>query len=185
MNKRQAKEYFKKINNTVEQHKSDSISNTKHIKNYTKSFPKNTVKKHKSNTKSIKHYTKGFPKRRGAHNKYYISIKLKPQPQIKGFDAYKYKSNYTKGIFDTFGELKGYNRAAQSAGNRIELMHPGFFATYGKLGTKLLSLIFDNYANYHNSSFYDANENYVDEEQYEFLIDVLDEKLAEEEKVEK
>lgn len=193
MNKRQAKEYFKKINNTVGQHKSDSISNTKHIKNYTKSFPKNTVKKHKSNTKSIKHYTKSFPKpqpkRRGAHNKYYIPVKrgalLKPQPQIKGFDAYKGKSNYSTGIFDTLGELKGYNRAAQSAGNRIENMHPGFFDKYIKLGiSKLLALIFDNYANYHNSSFYDTNESFVDEAKYEFLIDVLDEKLAEQEKVE-
>ena len=45
-------------------------------------------------------------------------------------------------------------------------------------------LIWDNYANYHSSSFYDANESFVDEAQYEFLIEVLDEKLAKEEKVE-
>ena len=148
MNKRQAKKYFKKINNTVEQHKS-------------------------SNTHRVK--------RRGAHNKYYISVKrgalLKPQPQIKGFDAYKGRKTYFSGPFDIFGELKGYNHAAQSAGNRIEYMHPGFLDKYIKLGTKLLDLIFDNYANYHNSSFYDANESFVDEEQYEFLINVLDEQL--------
>ena len=157
MNKRQAKKYFKK--NNAEQHKSSSVSNTHRVK------------------------------RRGAHNKYYIPVKrgalLKPQPQIKGFDAYKERSTYTTGIFDTFGELKGSNRAAQSAGNRIERMHPGFFEKYIKLGiSKLLSLIFDNYANYHSSSFYDANENYIDEEKYEFLIDVLDEQLAKKEKVE-
>ena len=35
MNKRQAKKYFKQINNTVEEHKSGSISNTKRIKHYT------------------------------------------------------------------------------------------------------------------------------------------------------
>ena len=144
MNKRQAKKYFKKNNNTVEQHK--------------------------SNTRSVK--------RRGAHNKYYISVKLKPQPEIKGFGAYEGRKTYFSGPFDEFGaELKGYLRAAQSAGNRIEYTHPGFFATYSKLGPKVLVLIFDNYANYHSSSFYDANESFVDEAQYEFLIDVLDEEL--------
>ena len=142
MNKRQAKKYFKKNNNT---------------------------RRIKTKTAHVK--------RRGAHNKYYISIKLKSQPQIKGFGAHKTKTTYFSGPFDEFGELKGYNRAAQSAGNRIELMHPGFFAKYIKLGPKLLALIFDNYANYHSSSFYDANESFVDEAQYEFLIDVLDEQL--------
>ena len=136
-----------------------------------KYFKKN--KQHKSGSVSNTHRVK----RRGAHNKYYISVKLKPQPQIKGFGAYKTKTTYFSGPFDEFGELKGYNRAAQSAGNRIEYMHPGFFAKYSKLGPKLLVLIFDNYANYHSSSFYDANESFVDEAQYEFLIDVLDEQL--------
>lgn len=152
MNKRQAKKYFKKINNTIEQHKSSSVSNTHRVKH------------------------------RGVHNKYYIPVKrgalLKPQSQIKGFDAYEERKTYFSGPFDTFGELKGYNHAAQSAGNRIEYMHPGFFDQYIKLGmSKLLALIFDNYANYHNSSFYDANESFVDEAQYEFLIEVLDEQL--------
>lgn len=156
MNKRQAKKYLKKINDTVEQHKSGSISNTHRVK------------------------------RRGAHNKYYIPVKrgalLKLQPQIKGFDAYKKRKTYFSGPFDTFGELKGYNRAAQSAGNRIEYVHPGFFDKYIELGvSNLLDLIFDNYANYHSSSFYDANESFVDEAQYEFLIEVLDEQLDKEE----
>lgn len=143
MNKRQAKKYSKKINNT----------------------------------RRIKIKT-AHVKRRGAHNKYYISIKLKPQPQIKGLNDFK-KERYTRGIFDTFGELTGYKRAAQSAGNRIENMHPGFFDTYSKLGTKLLDFIWDLYASYHRASFlYDANEDYVDEQQYEFLIDVLDEQLT-------
>lgn len=146
MNKRQAKKYSKKINNT----------------------------QHKSSSRRVK--------RRGRHNRYYISIKrgalLKPQPQIKGLNDFK-KERYTRGIFDTFGELTGYKRAAQSAGNRIENMHPGFFDTYSKLGTKLLDFIWDLYASYHRSSFlYDANEDYVDEAQYEFLIDVLDEQLT-------
>ena len=145
MNKRQAKKYLKKINNTVEQHKSGSISNTKRIKHYT------TIK------------PAGF---RGV------------KPQIKGLNHSK-KERYTRGIFDTFGELVGYKRAAQSAGNRIENMHPGFFNTYSKLGIKLLDLIWDLYASYHRASFlYDANEDYVDEAQYEFLIDTLDEQLT-------
>ena len=140
---------------------------------------KRQAKKHKSNSISNTRRTSktAHVKRRGAHNKYYISVKLKSQPQIKGFGAYKTKTTYFSGPFDEFGELKGYNRAAQSAGNRIEYMHPGFFEKYIKLGPKLLVLIFDNYANYHSSSFYDANESFVDEAQYEFLIDVLDEQL--------
>ena len=143
MNKRQAKKYFKKNNNT----------------------------------RRIKIKT-AHVKRRGAHNKYYISIKLKPQPQIKGLNDSK-KERYTRGVFDTFGELTGYQRAAQSAGNRIENMHPGFFDTYSKLGMKLLDFIWDLYASYHRASFlYDSNEDYVDEAQYEFLIDVLDEQLT-------
>lgn len=155
MNKRQAKKYSKKNNNTVEQHKSSSRR----------------------------------VKRRGAHNRYYIPVKrgalLKPQPEIKGFDDYEVRKTYFSGPFDVYGELIGYRRAAQSAGNRIESMHPGFHNKYIKLGIfHLLALIFDNYANYHSSSFYDANESYVDEVQYEFLIDVLDEELAEKEKVE-
>ena len=154
MNKRQAKKYFKKMNDTVEQHKSGSV-----------------------NTHRVK--------RRGAHNKYYIPVKRgalkKLQPQIKGFGAYKTKITYFHGPFDEFGELKGYNRSAQSAGNRIEYMHPGFLEKYIKLGPRLLTLIWDNYANYHNSSFYDANESFVDEAQYEFLIEVLDEQLNKEE----
>ena len=39
MNKRQAKKYFKQINDTVEQHKSGEISNTKRIKHYTTMKP--------------------------------------------------------------------------------------------------------------------------------------------------
>lgn len=39
MNKRQAKKYFKQINNTVEEHKSGQISNTKRIKHYTTMKP--------------------------------------------------------------------------------------------------------------------------------------------------
>ena len=39
MNKRQAKKYFKQINNTVEEHKSGSLSNTKRIKHYTTMKP--------------------------------------------------------------------------------------------------------------------------------------------------
>ena len=39
MNKRQAKKYFKQINNTVEEHKSGEISNTKRIKHYTTMKP--------------------------------------------------------------------------------------------------------------------------------------------------
>ena len=147
---------------------------------------KRQAKKYKSksisNTRRIS--KTAHVKRRGAHNRYYISVKLKPQPQIKGFDAHKTKTTYFSGPFDEFGELKGYERSAQSAGNRIELMHPGFLERYIKLGRKLLMLIWDNYANYHSSSFYDANESFVDEAQYEFLIEVLDEKLAKEEKVE-
>lgn len=147
MNKRQAKKYLKKINNTVKEHKSGSISNTKRIKHYT------TIK------------PAGFRAKK---------------PQIKGLNHSKGKT-YTSGIFDTFGELMGYKRAAQSAGNRIEYVHPGFFNTYIKLGMKLLDLIWDNYANYHSSSFYDANQYFVDEAQYEFLIEALDEMLAKEE----
>ena len=140
-------------------------------KRQAKKYKRNSI----SNTRRIS--KTAHVKRRGAHNKYYISIKLKPQPQIKGFDAYKERKTYFSGPFDEFGELKGYNRSAQSAGNRIEYMHPGFFAKYIKLGPKLLTLIWDNYANYHSTSFYDANEHFVDEAQYEFLIEVLDEQL--------
>ena len=161
MNKRQAKKYFKRINNTVKEHKSDSISNTKRIKHYTIVVPKRQIKTTEKKAKSIPPWLK----------------KRSQKPQIKGFGAYKTKTTYFSGPFDEFGELKGYNRAAQSAGNRIEYMHPGFFEKYIKLGPKLLVLIFDNYANYHSSSFYDANESFVDEAQYEFLIDVLDEQL--------
>lgn len=39
MNKRQAKKYFKQITDTVEEHKSGSISNTKRIKHYTTMKP--------------------------------------------------------------------------------------------------------------------------------------------------
>ena len=162
MNKRQAKKYFKQINNTVKEHKSDSISNTKRIKHYTTVVSKRQIKNVEKKVKSEPPWLRKQRSRK---------------PQIKGFDAYKTKTTYFSGPFDEFGELKGYNRAAQSAGNRIEYMHPGFFAKYIKLGPKLLKLIFDNYANYHSSSFYDANESFVDEAQYEFLIDVLDEQL--------
>ena len=136
--------------------------------------------KKNNNTKSSSVSNTRRVKRRGAHNKYYIPVKKGAllKPQIKGFGAHKTKTTYFSGPFDEFGELKGYNRAAQSAGNRIELIHPGFFAKYIKLGPRLLALIFDNYANYHSSSFYDANESFVDEAQYEFLIDVLDEQLT-------
>lgn len=48
MNKRQAKKYFKQINNTVEEHKSGKLSNTKRIKHYTtvvrQTFPKPQIK---------------------------------------------------------------------------------------------------------------------------------------------
>lgn len=162
MNKRQAKKYFKKINITVEQHKSDLISNTKRIKHYTTVVPKRQIKNAEKKVKSVPPWLK----------------KRSQKPQIKGFNAHKSKKTYFSGPFDTFGELIGYRRAAQSAGNRIEYMHPGFFDKYIKLGiSNLLDLIFDNYANYHSSSFYDANESFVDEAQYEFLIDVLDEQL--------
>ena len=175
MNKRQAKKYFKKNNDTVEQHKSDSISNTKRIKHYTtvvrQSFPKPQVKIAKKRVRPESPWRK--------------KLGAAPQPEIKGFGAHKTKTTYFSGPFDEFGALlKGYQRAAQSAGNRIEYMHPGFFAKYSKLGLNLLDLIFDNYANYHSSSFYDANESFVDEAQYEFLIDVLDEQLDQMEKVE-
>ena len=162
MNKRQAKKYFKQINNTVKEHKSDSISNTKRIKHYTIVVPKRQIKTAEKKAKSIPPWLK----------------KRSQKPQIKGFDAYKRRETYFHGPFDEFGSsLKGYERSAQSAGNRIESTHPGFFAKYIKLGPKLLMLIWDNYANYHNSSFYDANESFVDEKQYEFLIGVLDEQL--------
>ena len=178
MNKRQAKKYNLKLeknattNLTVEQHKSGSVSNTKRIKHYTtvvrQTFPKPQIKIAKKRVRP----ESPWRKRLGAA----------PEPEIKGFDAYKPKKTYFSGPFDTFGELRGYQRAAQSAGNRIEYMHPGFFDKYIKLGiSNLLDLIFDNYANYHSSSFYDANESFVDEAQYEFLIDVLDEQLAKEE----
>ena len=168
MNKRQAKKYLKKINNTVEQHKSGSISNTKRIKHYTtvvrQTFPKPQIKLAKKRVKPQSPWRK--------------RLGVAPQPQIKGLNDLK-KERYTRGIFDTFGELVGYKRAAQSAGNRIENMHPGFFNTYSKLGMKLLDLIWDLYASYHRASFlYDANEDYVDEAQYEFLIDTLDEQLT-------
>ena len=175
MNKRQAKKYFKKNNITVEQYNSGSISNTKRIKHYTNvvrvNFPKPQIKLAKKRVKPQSPWRK--------------KLGVAPQPQIKGFGAHETKATYFPGPFDEFGaELKGYNRAAQSAGNRIELMHPGFFAKYIKIGPRILTLIWDNYANYHSSSFYDANESFVDEAQYEFLIDVLDEKLDEKEKVE-
>lgn len=64
MNKRQAKKYNKKIN---------AITNS-------------TVEQHKSGSVSN-------VKRRGAHNKYYISVKrrvsLKPQPQDKPVEEHK------------------------------------------------------------------------------------------------
>lgn len=168
MNKRQAKKQFKQINNTVEQHKSGSVSNTKRIKHYTtvvrQTFPKPQIKIAKKRVRPQSPWRK--------------KLGVAPQPQIKGLNDFK-KERYTRGVFDTFGELTGYQRAAQSAGNRIENMHPGFFDTYSKLGTKLLDFIWDLYASYHRASFlYDANEDYVDEEKYEFLIDVLDEQLT-------
>lgn len=167
MNKRQAKKYFKKINITVEQHKSDLISNTKRIKHYTTVVSKRQIKNVEKKVKSEPPWLRKQRSRK---------------PQIKGLNDYKGRKTYFSGPFDAFGELIGYHRAAQSAGNRIEYMHPGFFDKYIKLGiSNLLDLIFDNYANYHSSSFYDANESFVDEAQYEFLIDVLDEQLDKEE----
>lgn len=178
MNKRQAKKYNLKLeksattNSTVEEHKSGSLSNTKRIKHYTtvvrQTFPKPQIKIAKKRVRPQSQWRK----RLGAA----------PEPEIKGLNDYKGRKTYFSGPFDAFGQLKGYKRAAQSAGNRIEHMHPGFFDKYIKLGiSNLLDLIFDNYANYHSSSFYDANESYVDEVQYEFLIDVLDEQLDEKE----
>ena len=167
MNKRQAKKYFKQINITVKEHKSDSISNTKRIKHYTIVVPKRQIKPAEKKVKSIPPWLKKQRSRK---------------PQIKGLNDYEGRKTYFSGPFDTFGELIGYERAAQSAGNRIEYMHPGFFDKYIKLGiSNLLDLIWDNYANYHSSSFYDANESFVDETQYEFLIEVLDEQLDKEE----
>ena len=164
MNKRQAKKYFKKINNTVEEHINGSSSNTKRIKHYTTVVAKRQIKNVEKKVKSEPPWLRKQRSRK---------------PQIKGLDAYKGRKTYFSGPFDTFGELTGYLRAAQSSGNRIEQMHPGFFDTYSKLGRKLLDFIWDLYASYHRASFlYDANEDYVDEEKYEFLIDVLDEQLT-------
>ena len=169
MNKRQAKKYFKQINNTVEQHNSGSLSNTKRIKHYTtvvrQTFPKPQIKIAKKRVRPESPWRK--------------KLGAAPEPEIKGLDDSKKRESYFHGPFDEFGALlKGYLRSAQSAGNRIEYIHPGFLEKYIKLGPRLLTLIWDNYASYHSSSFYDINENYVDEAQYEFLIDVLDEQLT-------
>ena len=62
MNKRQAKKYNKKINATVEEHKSGEISNTKRIKHYTtvvrQRFPKPQVKIAKKRVRPVPQWRK-------------------------------------------------------------------------------------------------------------------------------
>ena len=62
MNKRQAKKYFKQINNTAEEHKSEEISNTKRIKHYTtvvrQRFPKPQVKLAKKRVRRVPQWRK-------------------------------------------------------------------------------------------------------------------------------
>lgn len=66
MNKRQSKKYEKKINtitdSTVEQHKSEEISNTKRIKHYTtvvrQRFPKPQVKLAKKRVRRVPQWRK-------------------------------------------------------------------------------------------------------------------------------
>lgn len=91
------------------------------------------------------------------------------------------KEAATSGAFDSFGKQTGYRAGAQAAGNRIEHDHPGFFALVQNVGIRVLDDIWNYYAKYHSSTpgtnFYDeVGEDYVDEEQYDILCEVMKEK---------
>lgn len=75
------------------------------------------------------------------------------------------------GLFDSFGTLKGYERAAQAAGNRIESKHPGFYSAVKDL-PGILRTIWEIYGAAHtDKDFYETHGNdYVDEEAYETLL---------------
>lgn len=105
--------------------------------------------------------------------------------QLKGFGVQPDKKVKVAGPFDVYGFSKGYLKAAQSAGNRIELNHSGFFAKYSVhfQPQELLTYIWDIYASRHEGSeFYTrVGDSYVDEELYELLVTILDSIIADRE----
>ena len=114
-----------------------------------------------------------------------IKIINKFTVNFKGFGAQSDKKVKVAGPFDIYNFTNGYLRAAQAAGNRIELNHPGFFAKYSVYfqPQELLTYIWDIYASQHEGSeFYSkVGDSYVDEELYGMLVDILDSIIADKE----
>lgn len=80
-----------------------------------------------------------------------------------------------KGPFDSFGKLQGYEAAGQSAGNRIEAAHPGFYNAVKDI-PNILRFIYDIYTNnfHDDSNFYEIHGNdYFDADRYEVLVRLI------------
>ena len=80
------------------------------------------------------------------------------------------------GPFDALSGEAYWQKAAKSAGNRINAKHPDFFQKYGQLDD-ILDIIWSNYASYHKYFKYGLEPYQTDEELYADLIDVLDDLL--------
>lgn len=95
----------------------------------------------------------------------YLAMRAQLQQKVQKYVA-------TSGKFDSWGVYKYYRASAQSAANRIDRAHPGFFEAVDDLPHEgILDLIWKNYCTYHTSEdFYNEHgEQYVDENGYHQL----------------